>query len=232
MQVHYLQHVPFEGIGSMADWFERHGDTVTATHLYRGDELPAVSALDWLVVMGGPMSVHDVARHPWLAAEKRFVREAIDAGKTVLGICLGAQLIAEVLGGAVRSNGCREIGWFPLRRTSAAVDTVLTGVLPEVVDVFHWHGERFIPPAQAQIVASSDACLNQGFVVDDRVVALQFHLETTPQSAAALIDHCADELDGSRYVQSAEQILGDPERFATVNRIMDALLSALRNRRS
>ena len=227
MQIHALYHVPFEDIGSMAAYFEKTGHDVAVTRLWQAEPLPEITDFDMLVVMGGPMGVHDDARHPWLAAEKRFLEAAMKRDKTILGICLGAQLMVHVAGAPVRPNGHREIGWFPVRRSDQAQTTVLQDALPPVFDAFHWHGDTFDLPAGAVPLGSSQACTHQGFIMADRMVGLQFHLETTPASARALIDHCAEELDGSAYVQEPAAMLADPQRFQQINAIMEKLLDAL-----
>ena len=224
MKIHYLQHVPFEGLGSMELHLRAQGHTLSSTHLYLDSILPEPDAIDWLIVMGGPMGVHDEALYAWLKIEKRFIRDVIAAGKRVLGICLGAQLVAEVLGARVYRNKHREIGWFPVQRVPGNATSALFAVFPAEAEVFHWHGDTFDLPDKAALLASSEACRNQGFIFRNQVLALQFHLETTPQSAAELIAHCGNELDGSLYVQAAAQLLAEPLRFATINRIMADML--------
>jgi len=227
MRVHHLQHVPFEGLGSMETVLKRNGHTLTSTHLYKGDNLPYVNDLDLLIVMGGPMSVSDENIYPWLKAEKQFIKEAIKSGKKVLGICLGAQLIATVLGAEVHKNKYREIGWFNVKKTKETSQTVLSDILPESFEAFHWHGDTFEIPAGAKHIAQSEACKNQGFIFDNRVVALQFHLETTIESATALIENCNNELDGSKYVQTEKEILSNIENFKNINQIMSSMLDVM-----
>ncbi|WP_343219111.1 type 1 glutamine amidotransferase [Cerasicoccus frondis] len=227
MRAHYLQHVPFEGLGSIEKWLEKAGYEITCTQLFAGDELPAVAGIDLVIIMGGPMSVNDEASHTWLRAEKAFIRDAIAEGKAVLGICLGAQLIANALGGEVYPNAEREIGWIPVQAANHERSDLFQ--FPPVVGVFHWHGETFDLPHGAVLTASSAACANQAFQLGGKVVGLQFHLETTPESAKALVDHCGDELaTGGPYVQTAEQMLQVvPERFIAINALMANLLSYL-----
>jgi len=205
MKIHWIQHVPFEGLASLAPMLLEKGHALDCTRLYRDEEFPAVTDIDWLIVMGGPMGIYDDDQYAWLSREKNFIEQAVHEEKTVLGICLGAQLIADVLGAKVYKNVYREIGWFPIERTTDA--TLLGPVLPERIEVFHWHGETFTLPKDANLIASSDVCKNQGFIFNNRVVALQFHLETTLKSATTLIEHCQDELDNSQYVQTAETML-------------------------
>ena len=130
LQIHYLQHVPFEGLGSIESWLHERGHHVSATHMFSGDQLPQLDHLDWLMVMGGPMGVSDDIQYPWLKGEKEFIREAVDSGKVVLGICLGAQLIADALGAPVRKNEYREIGWFPIVRHQEAPRSEIGKIMP------------------------------------------------------------------------------------------------------
>jgi GMP synthase-like glutamine amidotransferase len=120
MRVYYLQHVSFEDAGSIALWARTRGHKVTRTRLYRNETLPSQGSFDWLVVMGGPMHIHEHEAHPWLVPEKAFIRETINRGIPYLGVCLGAQLAADVLGGRVARNPQMEVGWFPVHLTAQA----------------------------------------------------------------------------------------------------------------
>lgn len=227
MIIHYLQHVPFEGPGSIESWAINNGHTLTSTRLYAGEQLPALDRFDLLVVMGGPMSVHDVFEHVWLKAEKWFIRQVVDAGKPVLGICLGAQLLAEVLGASVSAGEQKEIGWFPLTLDAEFADSDFGQRLPRQFEGFHWHGETFSIPDGAQRIASSAACPNQGFISSDRLIGLQFHLETTRVSAESLIENSRDELVAGDYIQGEAEMLDDELRFTAINRIMTIILEYL-----
>lgn len=228
MRIHYLQHEPFEGLGSMEAWFRAHGATITASHVYRGDPLPELGDFDWLVMMGGGMSVNDEAELPWLAPEKAFVRRAIAADKRVLGVCLGAQLIASALGAKVFRNTAKEIGWWKLSRAAGAAGHPLAAALPDGAEVFHWHGETFDLPAGAVCLASSEATRHQAMAVGPRVLGLQFHLETTEASARELIAGSAGDLaNPGPYVQTPAAMLASPERFAALNAQMARVLETL-----
>lgn len=224
MRIHSLQHVPFEDIGSMANDFRTRGYVLSSTHWYRGDAVPAVSDFDALVVMGGPMGIYDEAIYPWLADEKILIKETIAAGKIVLGICLGAQLIADVLGGKVTRNAHKEIGWLPISINPAAATHPIAQVFARYPEVFHWHGDTFALPPGAMHLASSNGCVNQAYCYNNQVFGFQFHLETTPTSARALIEHCAEDIDGSRYTQTAAVILADEEKFVQINRAMSEVI--------
>jgi GMP synthase (glutamine-hydrolysing) len=225
MRLHYLQHVPFEDPAGIFQWAAARGVPMTGSRLYEDPPLPTAGDFDTLLVMGGPMNIYEDDRYRWLPAEKRLIGEAIGAGKIVVGICLGAQLIADALGARVQPNRWREIGWLPVRRRETA--GFLGEALPPVWEAFHWHGDTFDLPAGALHLAASTACAQQGFVYDDRVLALQFHLETTPESARALIAHCGHEIDGGPFVQTAARMLADPARFARANALMHRLLDRL-----
>ena len=226
-RLHYLQHVPFEDIGTIRGWAETAEMRIRGTRLYHAEKLPSVEEFDWLVIMGGPMNVHEEALYPWLTAEKRLVRRAVENRKIVLGICLGAQLIADVLGAGVQSNSYREIGWFPIYKSPESDQAAISAVIPDGLHVLHWHGDRFDLPEGSVPIGYSAACDNQGFVLDGRVVGLQFHLEMTPGRLERLIDHCRSELDGGPYVQSPDAMLADRERFKTANAVLDSLLERL-----
>jgi len=225
MHVHVLQHVPFEGLGSIEDWLSKKGTRVTFTQFFDSVRLPSPAGLDLIIALGGPMSVNDEAQFPWLRDEKRFIADAIAGNKAVLGICLGAQLIASALGARVYPGAEKEIGWFPVSAGAAAPDSF---AFPARADVFHWHGETFDLPDGAVRLASSPACRNQAFQVGARVIGLQFHLETTPASAAALIKHCAGELAPRRYIQTeAELRNAPPANHARINALMSNVLEYL-----
>lgn len=227
MLLQVIQHVPFEGPACIADWAQSKGHQLRMTRMFADDPLPQTEQFDWLIVMGGPMGVADEAQCPWLGGEKRLIRDAIEQNKTVLGICLGAQLIAACLGARVFPNQHKEIGWFPVHKVKGSENTPLGRVLPDEIEALHWHGDTFGLPNGAVHLARSDACLHQAFAVGDRVLALQFHLEMTPASAEALSRQCEYELVRAPYIQTAETILSRKGRFDAANAVMYRLLDHL-----
>ena len=227
MRVQVFQHVPFEALGAIEPWLAARGAKIGWTRFFADPRIPALDSYDWLIVMGGPMSVNDEAALPWLRDEKRAIAAAIDAGKTVLGVCLGAQLIANALGAKVTPGREREIGWFPIERVADPVTHPIARALPARAEVFHWHGETFELPHGALHLARSEACEVQAFVLGPRVVGLQFHLETTSESVAALVRHCPEDLGAGRYVQSSDQMLRDAARFERLHEVLEAMLDAL-----
>ncbi len=224
MRIHYLQHVPFEDLANIEAWAKKKGHEVSGTMLFQDEPLPALEEFDWLIVMGGPMNIYEHDKYPWLAREKEFIRRAIDADKIVLGICLGAQFMADVLGGKVRKNEQKEIGWFSVRLTADAMRSPVFRVLPEEFVAFHWHGDTFDIPPGAIRMAESQACKNQAFVMG-KAVGLQFHLESSMDSIDHLILNCSDELKDGKYVQRPKELLSHLDRFPEIRILMEVFLS-------
>jgi GMP synthase-like glutamine amidotransferase len=225
MNVHVLQHVPFEGLGSIESWLAARGAVTHTTRFFDAPQLPELADLHLVIALGGPMSVNDEAELPWLTEEKRFISGAISAGKAVLGICLGAQLIASALGARVYPGPRKEIGWFDIESTS---DSSELFQFPKTATVFHWHGETFDLPPGASRLARSAGCENQAFQIGSRVIGLQCHLETTPESAESLLVHCRSELIEGRFIQSGEELRRIPEAaYTVVNALMADVLTYL-----
>ena len=227
MKIHYLQHVPFEGLASIETWAKLQGHTLSSTQFYQDESLPNLEDLDLLVVMGGPMNIYQEDRYHWLVKEKKFIEQAIKHDKIVLGICLGSQLIADVLGAKIVPNPEPEIGWFPIELTPEAQTSNIFNVLPKQLTVFHWHGDTFELPQGAIRMASSAGCQNQAFIYDEKVIGLQFHLESTKSSVQKLIEHCADELVEGRYIQKSKEMLSSDDNFQKINDAMNSLLNRL-----
>jgi GMP synthase-like glutamine amidotransferase len=223
MRIHYLQHVPFEDLANIESWAGSRGHDLTRTLLFQDEPLPDVANFDWLIIMGGPMNIYEHDLYPWLRGEKEFIRRAIAAGKMVLGICLGAQLIADVLCGKVRRNEHREIGWFPVSLTPQARRSRIFRVLPDEFVALHWHGDTFEIPPGAVRMAESRACRNQAFEIGS-AIGLQFHLESSLDSIDHLIQNCAGELTDGLYVQRPKELLIHLDRFPELRCLMEIFL--------
>lgn len=227
MRMHVFRHVPFEDEAAVGQWAREHGCSPSATDFHAGQLPPSPESHDWLVVMGGPMGVHDHQEHPWLLPEIEAIRASIERGVPVLGICLGAQLIATALGATVQRNPFPEIGWFEIATAPEAREHPLLVPLPDTYTAFHWHGDTFALPPGATPLGASQACASQGFAYGDRVLALQFHLESTPESIEALIRHCGHEITPGPFVQSAEQMRTEFGRIQDMRPILHDLLAGL-----
>ncbi len=226
MKVHWFQHVPFEGLGAIEGWLRARGHSLSVTRWHAGDRPPATAGeFDWLIAMGGPMNIYQHRDHPWLPAETRLIGEAAAAGKRLLGVCLGAQLIADALGGKVCQNGEREIGWFPVRAVPEGVGSPFE--FPPETRVFHWHGDTFSLPPGCTWLAESAGCARQAFSVGSRVLGLQFHLEMGPAEVGGIARACADELAPGRYVQTGEEMIAQAREPGAAAGLLDRLLQIL-----
>ena len=224
MKIHYFQHVAFEGLGFIENWAQENKHQLSATKFYEKHQLPNLSSFDMLIVMGGPMGVYDEKDFPWLVEEKAFIKKAIEADKLVVGICLGAQLIAETLGAKVYANKEKEIGWFPIQKTGH----FFFKSLPEDFVVFHWHGDTFDLPKRAVHLASSKGCRNQAFLYNKKVLALQFHMEATEKTLQQMLENGKAELKGGEFIQSEQEILEGKNYHKENNKVLENLLNWLK----
>ena len=206
MRAHCMMNIGFEGPGYITDWINQHGYSMQVWRLFENPSLPDVEDVDFLVIMGGPMNIYEEEGYPYLAGEKELIKACILEQKHVLGICLGAQLIADALGEKVFKNRENEIGWFPVHLDGDSEGHEIYSVFPGTFTPFHWHGETFNLPEGARLLGSSAACRNQGFLYGNHVLALQFHLEITPQIVDGLWQHASDDLTAGTYVQSVAEI--------------------------
>ncbi len=184
-----LQHVLHEGTGSLTPLLQTAGFEIHTLRFWADAKSePAPQDPDGLIVMGGPMGVYEADKYRHLAWEKRVIQRAVKNNVPVLGICLGAQLIASALGARVYPSGVKEIGWYDLAPTGAAKKDLLFHHLKPNEKVFQWHGDTFDLPRGAVHLAFSPLCMNQAFRYGQRVYALQFHLEVDSAMIEAWLD--------------------------------------------
>ncbi|QOY88449.1 type 1 glutamine amidotransferase [Paludibaculum fermentans] len=226
MRIHFLQHVAFETPGLIGEWAGQRGHALTGTRLDLGEPLPALDSFDLLLVMGGPMSVNDEDVHAWLRPEKQLIADAMAAGKFVIGICLGSQMLAGVLGSAIYRNKEKEIGWFPVHTTGAG--SLFEG-MPSEFTVFHWHGDTYDIPKGAVHLATTAGCRSQAFETE-RCLGLQFHLEMTEGIIKDLLVQCAADLGAGAYQQPADGIRLEMWRLAQTRTLLFALLDRVSSR--
>ncbi len=227
MNIHCFQHVPFEGLGNIEGWIAGRGHSLSRTLFFQGEKPPRIDDIDWLIVMGGPMGVYEKNKHPWLAGEIDFIEAAIKKGKRVLGICLGAQLIAAALGAKVYPNKYKEIGWFPITLTPEGKDSRLLRGLPAEILVYHWHGDTFDLPPGAIHLAESAACRHQAFSFGERVLALQFHLDVGKDNIEEWTRHGQKELIEAPYIQKVQEMLAQSDQFDAIEKYMHQIMDDL-----
>ena len=241
LRIHALFHTNYEDLSFIKQWAISQNHSISYTRSYQNDGLTTHDSFDWLIVMGGPMSVHDEEKHPWLVNEKRLIKQSIDNGKTVIGVCLGAQLIAHCLGATVQPANVKEIGWLPIQLTEEGQSHPLLQDLPkQAFTVFHWHGDGFDCPQGATAIATSEAWANQGFIYQTPlhkelgtwVMGWQCHFEVTKESLVKMVANGHNYIQNglSNYpktVQSADTIIESGNKYIEDN---NARLAAMLNR--
>jgi GMP synthase (glutamine-hydrolysing) len=214
-----VTHHPLDAPGAIARELLARGVTLREVRAHAGDDVPAaLERASALVVMGGPMAAEDDADHPFLAAEKRLLAAATSEGAHVLGVCLGAQLLACASGGGIVRAGVRpmEIGWYEVERFG---DDPLFDVLPANLTPFHWHGDLIVAPPHAVVLGRSRVTPVQAFRLGERAYGIQFHLESTASMIDAMVRDGADELASEgldlRTIEEATRAyIGQQERLA------------------
>jgi GMP synthase-like glutamine amidotransferase len=226
MRWHCLQHLSNEGPGYAADWLAAHGHSLTFTHLFEPEPVfPALAEFDGLLILGGAMSVFDEENFPWLRAEKEFLQQTLRAGKITLAICLGAQLVAQALGGEVHRNHEPEIGYWTVRFSAKALAHPLLRGWPDKAAVLHWHFDTFTVPPGAVRVGMSAGCAAQGFVWGDGIIGLQFHPEMTEAMVEQLMAFEGHETaEEQEFVQTAAQIRAKLKSGWKGRKLLEALL--------
>lgn len=224
MKIRVLQHSALNTLGNIEEYARTRNYPLESTRFYKTTNPRALDSFDLLIIMGGPMGIYDYEENPWLKDEKTFIKKAIDSGKSVLGICLGAQLLADVLGARVYENRHREMGWFPIRAATTESRPELLKWLPEEITVFHWHARTFDIPAGAVHIFRSEGCENQGFIFGDRVVALQFHPEATGERIKTMIGRFGLENADGPFIQKKEEMIERKEYLAGTKEFMFNLL--------
>lgn len=235
-RVHYFQHIVGEGLGSPESWLKRHHAIVSVTEFFALEKgaanvhLPNPDEVDLLIIMGGEMSVNDEDIHPWLIAEKQWIRHFIELGKPVVGLCLGGQLIANCLGATVKKNHVKEIGWWSVKGRKVNPSTHDIFPFPHLMTALSWHGDTFDLPDGAIWLAESEACNHQAFQYSARVLGFQFHPEITPRNLAMFLsDYGYDSMIAGNqintYIQTPVQLSDVSEStFLAGNQLLESAL--------
>ena len=226
MKIHCIRHEPFEGLASIEDWIKKNKHELSYTFTYLHQSFPIECNADLIIIMGGTASLYDSIHESWFLEEKQFLENCILKKTKVLGICLGSQILAHILGSRVYPGNTKEIGWFPVNFTPEINHGLQ--FLPDSIVTFHWHGDTFDIPAGAVRLASSVLTPNQGFVYNDQIYALQFHPEMTTESLEKIIQAAGKELkEEGDFIQTAEQILSRTDLIESNNALMINLLDHL-----
>jgi GMP synthase-like glutamine amidotransferase len=208
MKIHCFQHVAFENPGTILEWANNKQHSLSYTNYFEDNfSLPSIGDIDALIIMGGSMNVDQYDKFPWLKAEKQFIKQAIDAGKKVIGICLGSQLIASALGVRVYAAKETEIGFFAINFTDNALENLLFNHFTNPYNVFQWHGDTFDLPANAEMIASSESCKNQAYLINKNVLGLQFHFEMNESVIEDMLLYDGHELEEKgKFIQQPDEI--------------------------
>jgi GMP synthase-like glutamine amidotransferase len=221
MKLLALQHDDHDDAGSIIEWALTRNHSLKTIVLTNGESFPDILDFDILFIMGGTMNVHEEEKFPWIAEEKIFIKKVVDAGKTVIGFCLGGQLLAVSLGGDVTKNKETEIGWRTVNFNKSAREHPVLSVFGEHAVIFQWHSDTFsVLPENARPVASNDACANHGFIYGNNVYAFQFHLELTYQMAYYFSLELEKAGEKGIYIQSGEEIRKQYRNIAANNKLM------------
>ncbi|TLX74076.1 amidotransferase [Labilibacter sediminis] len=232
MNIHWIQHVPFEKLGNIEEWIASNNHQLSCTKQFNGDPLPDLKDIDFLIVMGGPMSVYDTDKYSWLDDELQFIKSAIAHNKAVLGICLGSQFIAASAGAKVYPGSMKEIGWFPIQIHDYFTSDVIS-FFSNNPTVFHWHGDTFDLPDNAELLASTNEVKNQAYMIGNKVIGLQFHLEQTQETVKEMLLYCGEELtSGGQKVQSSQSIIDNKLNFEANKKAMFGILDYLSSKAS
>jgi len=219
MNILLIQHDPLDGPGSLLEWSESRGHSI-ASFLMSGEApLPSLESVDFLVSLGGPMGAYEEEKHPWIATEKEYLRQSFAAGKKILGLCLGCQLLADALGGKSFRHTCKEFGWQPIEPTEVGGKWLGTD---DVFMAFQWHGDTYTLPPGAVQLARNEAAEQQAFLMEgpagNQVLGLQFHLEWTEKMALEIVQEPDIAPPVSAFVQSPKEILSDLSLFESAKK--------------
>jgi len=227
MKILIVTHASFEKPGSIESWAKRHDYAVQEVKPYAGEKLPAINDYDMLIVMGGPQSPVEMHESPYLADEIEFVRQALRQNKRILGVCLGAQLIAEALGARTERSPNKEIGMYPVSLLMAAATDPVFGSFPASFDVMHWHSDMPGIADGMEILAKSEGCPRQVYRYGDKVYGFQCHFELTRELVDEMLKHCEGDLKVGKYVMTPDQLrsLDYKQINAQMDKVLDYLAS-------
>ncbi len=229
MKILVIQHSAADSPATASDTIDRYGDQVQTIRIDKGEAIPDSVDADVLMTFGGAISLAGPIHPPWVAHEQALIREYVGHGRRVLGICLGSQMVASALGGRVRRNAEPEIGWHTIEQMGELKSPVVAETFPQQMTVLQWHQDTFEIPPGATHLFRSQACENQGFTIDDRVFAFQFHLEASPRTVDIFLAVSDLAKQPRPFVQSEPEIIRGKEvhlrqQTETLERFLEAFL--------
>ncbi len=227
MRIQLIEHDPEDfSRTNISLWAAEQGYRVDQIYVCNNEELPSIDSFDWLMVMGGSQHAWDIDGNAWLQKEKEFVNKSLTAGKIILGICFGAQLLAEALGGKLFPNPHREIGWYEVALNRQGQESFLFQDIPSSFVTFHWHSDHFALPTSCTRLAGSQATENQAFVDKERpLVGLQFHPEYTRQMITYYAREHSQDWTSEDYVSTRDEVLARTDEIPDTYWLMEALLN-------
>lgn len=227
MRLHLIEHDPIDmSRTNITKWAEAKGYQITQTYICKNEKMPAIDDVDWLMVMGGSPHAWEEDVHAWLAPEKEFIVRALDNNKPILGICFGAQLLAEALGGSVFRSENEEIGWIEVTLTEEGKNSFLFQNVPETFLTFHWHSDHFSLPPGCTKLAYSEPTANQAYICKERpIAAVQFHPEYTRDMVQQFAREWGDEWQKGPFVAGKEAVLAQTEEIPDTYWLMTTLLN-------
>jgi len=228
MEILCISHANYEGPGYIETWANKKNHVIRKVNPYRGETLPKIDEFDFIVIMGGPQSMLQIENAPYLADEIEFIKEALKLNKCILGICLGAQLLAEALGAKTEPSPHKEVGMYLIELLDAAKDDPVLQHFPHKFEAMHWHYDMPGLPEGAVLLAKSEGCPRQAFRYGDRVYGLQFHFEVTEYLLDGMVDNCVSDLIGEgQYIRPVREILETD--CSEINLKLESVLEYLAN---
>lgn len=224
LRIHALINYSIADLGTIEEWARKKGHDVQTTFVSEERGFPNVNAFDMLIILGGIMGAYEEEKHPWLKKEKQFILEAVQAKKKILGICLGSQMLADVLGGKAYPHTHQEVGWWEVRFDSKVEKFPLFKGLPKRIKAFQFHGDTFDVPKDAEWLAESDGCKNQAFIYGDRILGLQFHPEFNEEKLREIATLFSDSFTEGTYKQLPEEFLGQEVNMKQAKKFLFKLL--------